>query len=68
MVAKKQHASARQNASLEELVLQGHFRLRLETDARTEDIGQSVALLAQSVDHRSARWSQGSLFVIILAH
>lgn len=47
--------------ALEELVFKSHIRLRLETNASTEDIGQSRTLLSQSIDHRSARRSQRSL-------
>lgn len=39
---------------LEQLVFQGHVRLRLKTDARTEDVGESTALLGQSVDDGGA--------------
>lgn len=46
---------------LEELVLQSHFRLWLETNTGAEDVGQSVALLAQSVHNRGTRRGQGSL-------
>lgn len=35
---------------LVQLVLQGHVRLGLETDARAEDVGQGGALLCQGVD------------------
>lgn len=47
--------------TLEELVLESHIRLRLKTNASTEDIGQSRTLLRQSIDHRGARRSQRSL-------
>lgn len=47
--------------TLEELVLKSHIRLRLKTNASTEDIGQSRTLLRQSIDHRGARRSQRSL-------
>lgn len=47
--------------ALEELVFKSHIRLRLETNASTENIGQSRSLLCQSIDHRSARRSQRSL-------
>lgn len=46
---------------LQQLVLEGHLRLGLETNAGTEDVDQSRALLAQSVDNRGTRRSQGSL-------
>jgi hypothetical protein len=37
-------------------VLECHVGLRLETDAGTEDVGESIALLGQSVDDgRSGR-------------
>lgn len=48
-------------ADLEELVLQGHFRLRLEANTSTEDVGQCRTLFSQSVHNRGARRSQGSL-------
>ena len=38
----------------EELVFQRHVIFRLETDAGTEDVGESVALLGERVDHRGA--------------
>lgn len=38
--------------SLEELVLQSHLRVRLETNTGPEDVGQSRALLGESIDHR----------------
>lgn len=37
-----------------QLVLQGHVRLGLETDARPEDVGQRGALLGQGVDDGGA--------------
>jgi hypothetical protein len=42
-------------------VLQGHVILGLQTDAGTEDVGQSTALLGKSVDDRSSWRGQGSL-------
>lgn len=47
--------------SLEELVLQSHLRVRLETNTGPEDVGQSRALLGESIDHRGAGGSQRSL-------
>lgn len=32
-------------------MLKGHVRLRLETNAGTEDVGQASALLGKGVDH-----------------
>src|ERR1700709_841233 len=48
-------------AHLEQLVLQGHLRLGLETDAGTEDVDQSRTLLAQGVDDGGTRRGQGGL-------
>lgn len=48
-------------ADLEELVLQSHFRLRLQTNASAEDVGQCRTLLSQSVHNGSARRGQRSL-------
>jgi hypothetical protein len=48
-------------ADLEELVLQSHFRLRLQANASAEDVGQSRTLLSQSVHNGGARGSQRSL-------
>jgi hypothetical protein len=45
----------------EELVLERHVGLRLQTDASAEDVSQAVALLGEGVDHRRARRCQGSL-------
>ena len=56
----KPQAVSRPN-SLEQLVLKGHVRLRLEADASAEDIGQSRALLGESVDNGSAGRRQRSL-------
>jgi hypothetical protein len=50
-----------QGLLLEELVLQGHLRVRLETNTGPEDVGQSGALLGESIDNRGARRSQRSL-------
>jgi hypothetical protein len=47
--------------SSKELVLQSHVRLGLKTNTGTENVGQSSTLLGQSIDDRSARWSQGRL-------
>lgn len=52
---------ARPTQDLEELVLERHVVLGLETDTSTEDVGQSSALLCQSIDDRSARRREGSL-------
>lgn len=46
---------------LEQLVLKGHIGLWLETNAGTEDVNQSGALLAQGIDDRGAGRGQGSL-------
>lgn len=46
---------------LEQLVLQGHVALRLETDAGAEDVDQGGALLAEGVDDGGAGRRQGSL-------
>lgn len=40
---------------LEQLVLQRHVVLRLETDASTEDVGQGTSLLSKSIDD----WGSG---------
>jgi hypothetical protein len=48
-------------AHLEELVLKGHVRLGLETNAGTEDVGQGSALLGKGVDDGSAGRGQRSL-------
>lgn len=48
-------------ADLEELVLQSHFRLRLQANASAEDVGQCRTLLSQSIHNGSARRSQRSL-------
>lgn len=42
-------------------MLKSHVRLRLETNAGTEDVGQGSALLSKSVDNGSARRRQRSL-------
>ena len=42
-------------------MLKGHVRLRLKTNACTEDISKSAALLGQCVDNWSSRRCQGSL-------
>ena len=42
-------------------MLEGHVRLRLETDTSPEDVGHGSTLLGESVDDRSARGSQGGL-------
>lgn len=46
---------------LEQLVLESHVGLGLKTDAGTENVGQSSALLGKGVDNRGARRSQGGL-------
>ena len=38
----------------EQFVLQGHIRLRLQTDAGTEDVRESTALLGEGVDDGGA--------------
>ena len=50
-----------QSSPLEQLVLKGHVRLRLKTNAGTEDVGQGSTLLGESVDNGSARRSQRGL-------
>ena len=50
-----------QSRRLEQLVLESHVRLGLKTDAGTEDVGQSSALLSQSIDDGSAGRGQGGL-------
>lgn len=49
------------DVSLEQFMFQSHVRLRLKANAGAEDVGQSTALLSQSVDHRSTRGGQWSL-------
>jgi hypothetical protein len=49
------------SAQLEQLVLQCHVRLRLQTDTSTEDVSQSTSLLSKGVDDRCSWWSQRSL-------
>jgi hypothetical protein len=46
---------------LEQLVLQRHVVLWLETDAGAEDVGQSTSLLSKSIDDWGSRRSQWSL-------
>jgi hypothetical protein len=58
-VASKTHVA--QAVHLEELVLEGHVALGLQTDAGTEDVGQGSALLGKRVDDRSARRRERSL-------
>ena len=48
-------------APLKQLVLEGHLRLRLQTNASTEDVDQCRALLAQSIDDRCTRRCHGCL-------
>lgn len=47
--------------SLKELVLKGHVRLRLETDASAENVSKSSTLLGKRVDDGSAGGSEGGL-------
>ena len=49
------------NDRLEELVLKGHVRLGLETDASAEDVGESGTLLGKGVDNGGAGGSEGGL-------
>lgn len=44
-----------------QLVFQGHVRLRLEANARAEDVGQGAALLGQRVDDGRAGGRQRGL-------
>src|ERR1700761_1751389 len=48
-------------AASEQLMLQRHIVLRLQTNTSTEDVDQRVTLLGKSVDHRSTRRRHGSL-------
>lgn len=48
-------------SNLEEFVLESHVRFGLQTNTRTEDVGQGIALLGESIDDRRARGCQGSL-------
>ena len=47
--------------SLEELVLECHVVLWLETNTGTEDVGKCSTLLGEGVDNRSTGRSEGSL-------
>lgn len=42
-------------------MLKSHVGLRLKTDAGTEDVGQSTALLSKCIDNWRSGWSQRSL-------
>jgi hypothetical protein len=45
----------------EQLVFERHVGFGLETDAGTEDVGQGIALLSESVDDGGAGRCHGSL-------
>ena len=47
--------------SLEELVLKGHVRLWLKTNAGTENVGHSTTLLGKGVDNWSSLWHHWGL-------
>lgn len=49
------------DVQLEQLVLQSHVVLGLETNTSTEDINQGTSLLSKSIDDRCSWWGQGSL-------
>jgi hypothetical protein len=52
--------SRQDKTSLKQLVLKSHVRLRLETNAGTEDVGQGTTLLSEGVDNRgSVRHERG---------
>jgi hypothetical protein len=50
----------------EQLVLQSHVVLRLEAEESTENVGESSTLLSESVDDRSASWSEGCLTMLAI--
>lgn len=50
-----------EGSCLEKLVLKSHVGLRLQANAGTEDVGDSRALLSQSVDNRSSGRGQRGL-------
>jgi hypothetical protein len=50
----------------EQLVLQSHVVLRLEAEESTENVGESSTLLGESVDDRSASWSEGCLAMLAI--
>jgi hypothetical protein len=52
--------------SSEQLVLQSHVVLRLEAEESTENVGESSTLLGESVDDRSASWSEGCLTMLAI--
>jgi hypothetical protein len=56
------HARLGKSVCLEQLVLQSHVVLRLESDAGTEDVGEARTLLGESVDNGSALGHKRSLF------
>jgi hypothetical protein len=47
-------------------VLQSHVVLRLEAEESTENVGESSTLLGESVDDRSASWSEGCLTMLAI--
>lgn len=49
---------------LEQLVLESHVIFGLQSDASTEDIGQSCTLLAEGIDDGCAGWCHGCLFML----
>lgn len=57
----RSRTNPRVRGDLEELVLQGHLRLGLQTNAGAEDVGQSRALLSQSIHDWGTRRREGSL-------
>lgn len=46
---------------LEQLVFKRHVGFGLETDAGTEDVGESTTLLGKGVDNWGASWDERSL-------
>lgn len=63
-----EHADLTGSHHLEQLVLQSHVVLRLETNAGTEDVGEASALLGKSIDDRSARWRERGLTRVSVWH
>jgi hypothetical protein len=50
----------------EQLVLQSHVVLWLEAEESTENVGESSTLLGESVDDRSAGWSERCLAMLAI--
>ena len=48
--------------TLEQLMLERHIRLGLETNAGSEDVGESAALLGEGIDDGCARRRQRGLY------